>query len=299
MSSIADIHIYVSDARDTHTSPRARPVADAPVEALLARVHELARAWIVALIEASPLSELGELPLRSLAADAPLLCTHVIGALGSDAELRLISERPSDLLAGARGAPATVRDVEALRGVLWAAVLAESGDASARLIADLADRLSLACASALASSLEQTPATATVGDVPPPPRRSGPRERVIHVAQGSPARGGGAVLIDERDEQPARAQRGPAQPQRRPEDAIEPVLRAQRPQPPDERATTARAPAKGRALPWDTPLQPDRSRRPPAAGAPDVDALSPPGGSETGEPTLRIRRRPGTPVDGF
>src|SRR5271157_4557498 len=115
--------------------PRARPVAQAPIGALLERADELARRWAAALILARPLERITELHLQTLAREAPALCAQVIRALESDSELeRLLgagaaegrgeaaSARRLGVLAGAGGASSAaemVEAVEALRGVLW------------------------------------------------------------------------------------------------------------------------------------------------------------------------------------
>ena len=69
-------------------APRARPVADAPVEALLARADDLARRWAIELILARPLAAMAEIPLEDLAREAPSLCAQVLRSLVSDAELQ-------------------------------------------------------------------------------------------------------------------------------------------------------------------------------------------------------------------
>jgi len=152
-------------------APRARAVAGAPVDALLARADELARRWAIALILALPLERIGEFPLESFARQAPLLCAHVVRALQSDLELERIAPganggrepSPARRLAevtGARDGRAAVQAVEALRGVLWEALLDEVrwhgfDQSPARDVADLADRLAYVCSSALVSSLAQ------------------------------------------------------------------------------------------------------------------------------------------------
>ena len=150
-------------------APRARAVAAAPVDALLARADELARRWAIALILSLPLERIGEFPLESFARQAPLLCAHVVRALQSDVELERIAPgtngggepSPARRLAevtGVRDGRAAVEAVEALRGVVWEALLEELrwhgfDQSPAREVADLADRLAYVCSSALVSSL--------------------------------------------------------------------------------------------------------------------------------------------------
>ncbi|HXM86105.1 MAG TPA: hypothetical protein VN889_00580, partial [Solirubrobacteraceae bacterium] len=77
----------MSDRPPIERIARARAVADAPVDALLANADELARRWLIALIAARPLEQIAELPLDALAAAAPELCEQLVRALASDAEL--------------------------------------------------------------------------------------------------------------------------------------------------------------------------------------------------------------------
>jgi hypothetical protein len=110
----------------------ARPVADAPVDALAARAEELARRWAIALVAARALSQMAGVPLAELAREAPALCAQLVRALGSDAELARLLEPPAAREAGgavrvdalaAWIAPAgdvasAVHDAKALRGVV-------------------------------------------------------------------------------------------------------------------------------------------------------------------------------------
>jgi hypothetical protein len=145
------------------------------VEALLARTDELARRWAIGLILALPLERIGEVPLETFADEAPLLCAQAVRALASEEELERIA-RPADArgaapparrlaeMTGARDGTAAVEAIEALRGVLWRATLDElrwSGfgeSVSARMVADLADRLAYVCSVALVSSFAEAPA---------------------------------------------------------------------------------------------------------------------------------------------
>jgi hypothetical protein len=156
----------VADERRTHSLPRARAVAELASETLAERGEELARRWAIALILARPLQELGELPLEELSRAAPALCAQVLRAVQSDLELeRLAGRRGSGAreqaadarglaaICGAREPTALVEAVEALRGVLWEALLGELREPSARLTADIGDRLAYVCASLLAAGV--------------------------------------------------------------------------------------------------------------------------------------------------
>jgi GGDEF domain-containing protein len=154
------------------------------VDALSAMAEELARRWAIALIRARPLQRIGEVPLAELAREGPALCIGAVRALASDGELeRMVGGvgggRDQDTspasrlgaLAGALDSGSAVAAVEALRGVLWEALLDELGRSlsdrsSARLVADLADRLALVCSMTLAATLTQvSPAPVSEGEV--------------------------------------------------------------------------------------------------------------------------------------
>jgi GGDEF domain-containing protein len=158
--------------------PRARPVVDLPSEALQSQLDELAQRWAIALILARPLDAIGGLPLEELAREAPALCGQVLRALESDTELERLAQadsqstgpgtRPQAILSratGAHDAASLTRAAEALRGVLWEALLDALTAPSVRLVADVSDRLAYACAVMLESALEAslTPAETVVG----------------------------------------------------------------------------------------------------------------------------------------
>jgi GGDEF domain-containing protein len=175
---------------DYHPESRARPVADVPVAALLARADELARRWAIALILARPLERIGEVPLEEIAREAPAIFEQLIRALTSDAALEhLFGSDPGGApggglvrrlapLAGAQDAAAAVSAIEALRSVLWDATVAELRDPHPRQVGDLADRLASVCsavAMALLAAGSQTQAgSASAGDEPRVERREAP-----------------------------------------------------------------------------------------------------------------------------
>lgn len=154
------------EALHTHVGSRARPVSDFPGDALLARAEELARRWVIALIRSRPLDAIGEVPLEALAREAPPLCAQVLRALQSDVELGRLTGKGADAragvaqarrlaeIAGARDGAAAVGAVEALRGVLWEALLGQMTEPSARQVGDVADRLAYVCTEVLAVALE-------------------------------------------------------------------------------------------------------------------------------------------------
>jgi GGDEF domain-containing protein len=149
----------------------ARPVADAPVAALTAAPDALARDWLVALMARGPLASAASVPVADLAREAPALCAAMVRALASELELERLAEGDlaglaarAGALAGAAEPAAVVEAVETLRGVLWAAALAELRRPEPALVADLADRL--AAVAALVSAASLRAAAAPAG--PPP-----------------------------------------------------------------------------------------------------------------------------------
>jgi len=210
----------VPDDPRAHPSPRARPVADLAIDAVLARADELARRWAIALILTRPLAGIGEIPLEDLAREGPSLCAQVLRALHSDAELDRLTGRDAatgreqsaparrlGAISGARDAADAAVAVEALRGVLWETLLDvlswRSLDSSpARLPAEVADRLAHVCASSLAAAIAVPQASAPGlplgeddgdGEVAIPAR-----EQAEHDARGGRAPRSAAVIVDER-----------------------------------------------------------------------------------------------------
>src|SRR4051794_33694771 len=143
--------------------PRARPVADAPVAALVDAADEVAKAWLLELVAAAPLSAAGGVRMAELAAEGPELCAAVARALGDDQELErlrgdgdmVVLAARAGALAGAADAPAASAAVEALRRAVWDAALGELSRPPAALVADLADRLGAVCAAVTAAVLAE------------------------------------------------------------------------------------------------------------------------------------------------
>jgi GGDEF domain-containing protein len=143
-----------------------RAVADAPV-GRLADGSVVAKAWLVALVDAAPLRDAAAVPVAQLAAEGSALCAAVLEALGSEAALDRL--RPGGdragistgvaRLAGAHGPAAAVAAVEALRSAIWETLGADD--------AQLAVRLAHVCATVLEAALAGTPAvTAPSIEVP-------------------------------------------------------------------------------------------------------------------------------------
>jgi GGDEF domain-containing protein len=203
----------VADERSTHHLPRARAVAELASETSSERGEELARRWAIALIHARPLQELGELPLEELSRAAPALCAQALRAVQSDLELERLAGRSGSsareqagdarglaAMCGAREPAALVEAVEALRGVLWEALFGELREPSARLLAEVGDRLAYVCATLLAAGVRaiasglETEAPGADARAPEPASRV---PVVRDLASGSRPRGE-VVLVDER-----------------------------------------------------------------------------------------------------
>jgi hypothetical protein len=288
----------VSRDRLDPTGARARAVADAPAEALVARSEELAHRWALTLLAARPLVEMAAIPLEDLARYAPALCAALARALSSDEELAIFElvdvrereDRPGALaataglsaLAAGWEAPAAVEHVEALRGLLWQAALEELRDPTTRQVADLSDRLASVCAAALAYALaarsEAVRADAARPAFPPA------REQVLYSAPAPSPGAPGAVLIDERNDAPRHAR--PRTAWRRGDGPTAPASGREQEQPsPHGAHGQSASPAAPRPLPWDTPLQ--------SAQEPGTD----PGGRALDDSAMRVSRGPGTPAD--
>jgi hypothetical protein len=218
-------------------SSRPRPLADAPVEELVACAEELARRWGIALILARPLEQMATVPLEEIARVGPAVCAALARALGSDHELESFAGDPGahdaparsaasaaglDALAASWDGPTAAANIEALRGVLWQAALQQLHEPSARLVADLADRLAFVCAALLGHVLLRA-SRPTPGDGVPRSIEV-PGEQVLYSSPRQP----GVVLIDERGESRSAA--------------------------PHVAAGASRT--APRPLPWDTPLRP-------------------------------------------
>jgi GGDEF domain-containing protein len=137
-----------------HGVPRrfpSRPVADTPVDALLGRAEELAKGWLLALLEQRELEEAPAILAGDVVRDGPRLCAAVVRALADDHDLERLepggalewlAARAGEL-SGSSQAESRIRAVEALRGVIWAALREELVRPDADIIEALAERLAL------------------------------------------------------------------------------------------------------------------------------------------------------------
>ncbi len=134
--------------------PRRRrpgPVVTAGVEALLVRREELAKGWLLALVEDAPLEEAAAIMAGDVARDGPRICDAVVRAVYNEQDLRRIE--PGGVLeplvscagelAGVRSAEGGAHAVETLRSVIWSALRSELARADPDLLADAGERLSL------------------------------------------------------------------------------------------------------------------------------------------------------------
>jgi GGDEF domain-containing protein len=152
----------------------ARPVADAPIDDLLARTDDLAKRWLIALLEQTELDATPAILGGGLTADGPALCDAVLRALADDHELRrlepdgAVAELAARVgqLSGAASPAGAARGVEALRRTVWAALREELRRPDPDQVSELAERLALVCDTLLAAALE-SPAVE-----PPPPRHA-------------------------------------------------------------------------------------------------------------------------------
>lgn len=137
---------------------RPRPVADAPA----LDGAPLAKAWLVELVAIAPLEQAARLPGARFAEDAPRLCAAVSAALAADAAfddlepggaLTPLAAGAAEL-AAARAPLDAVAALEALRAVVWAAVLEALDRPAPAQVAELADRLAAVVATLTAASLE-------------------------------------------------------------------------------------------------------------------------------------------------
>jgi GGDEF domain-containing protein len=167
---------------------------------LLPRGEELAKGWLLALVEDVSLDEAATILAGDVARDGPRICDAVVRALSDEADLRRIEQegvleplasRVGEL-AGARSAEAAGHAVKALEDVLWAALRRELAQTDPDVLPDAAERLSLVSALVLAAVLRRR-------DAADPGARSQGPVAPLRVARSEHAEG---------DRPERRAQRG-------------------------------------------------------------------------------------------
>jgi GGDEF domain-containing protein len=157
---------------------RPRPLADPVVAALAARADDVARRWLVALVEDRALEDVAALPVAELATAGPPLCQAVLEAVGSDPALDALAEDAVAgdhaarfaRLAGGGGGPALVAAAEALRRAALEAAEDELPRSESPVLADLSDRLAHVCAHLAATAMARAPEAATDGDLAAAPQ---------------------------------------------------------------------------------------------------------------------------------
>jgi GGDEF domain-containing protein len=139
----------------------------------------VAKRWIEALIAAAPFEALAEVPVATLADEAPALCATLVRALGSEDELSLLPLLAANApaLAGARDVQAAAAAVGALRDAVFTAVLDAVEGADAAWTARLARRTAYACDRLLEAAVVARPrepeAEAPPPRAPQPPPQAG------------------------------------------------------------------------------------------------------------------------------
>jgi GGDEF domain-containing protein len=130
---------------------RPRPVAGAGIEVVLARGDDLAKGWLLAMVEDAPLEEAAAIMSGDVARDGPRICDALIRAVCDEADLRRIQRdgvleplvsRAGELV-GARTSEEAARAVETLKDVVWSALRAELSQDDPDLLLDAAERLAL------------------------------------------------------------------------------------------------------------------------------------------------------------
>ena len=133
----------------------------------LARLHEgreeLAKAWLLRLLERASLDEIEQLPTDRIARELPPLISDILRAVGiTDGPMELDAEgreRAARLgeLRGGEGASATdlARDLAALQSVIVAALRRELDDRDSHVFVDAVDRLATAFGGIQAAAIEQ------------------------------------------------------------------------------------------------------------------------------------------------
>jgi GGDEF domain-containing protein len=132
----------------------ARPVADAPIDGLLARSDEVAKGWALTLIAQAPLHQASSILTEPLTRDGPRVCDAALRALADETDLRRLQVggalRPLVArvgeMTGATSAAEASRSVDALHDVLWSALREELRAPGPDLVSDLAQRLAYVCA---------------------------------------------------------------------------------------------------------------------------------------------------------
>lgn len=141
-----------------------------PLRGPLARLdrarEELAKAWLVRLIERASLDEIKDLPTERIAAELPELISDVLasaadgeGGSGGDADLTAAARERAARLAELRATPEVsasdlARDVAAIQRVILEALREDAGELGAERLADLAVAVGDAVGAVQAAAVE-------------------------------------------------------------------------------------------------------------------------------------------------
>jgi diguanylate cyclase (GGDEF)-like protein len=125
---------------------------------------ELAKAWLVRLIERASLEEISELPTEQIARELPELITDIVGAVAADnGDPYQLTERQTQraaALAGLRSGRETsagdvARDIAALQAVLVRALRDELAEKDPARFAEAVERLADAAGAVQAAAVEE------------------------------------------------------------------------------------------------------------------------------------------------
>jgi GGDEF domain-containing protein len=193
---------------------RPTPVVTEGVEALLVRGDELAKGWLLALVEDVPLESAAAIMAGDVARDGPRICDAVVRAIHDEADLRRIEaggvleplvSRAGEL-AGVRTSEDAAHAVEALRTVIWSALRTELAPIDSDLLADAGERLSLVAELVRAAVLRRRadsppgaprqrvpPLRVARSDVPPASREGAPTADLPRVDRARGVENGGVI----------------------------------------------------------------------------------------------------------
>lgn len=157
------------------------------------RGDELAKGWLLALVEDAPLESAAAIMAGDVARDGPRICDAVVRAIYDEADLRRIEAGGAleplvscaGELAGVRTAEGAAHAVEALRTVIWSALRGELARTDPDLLADAGERLSLVAELVRAAALRRGEETEAGGERGAGERGGAQRPRVppLRVAQ--------------------------------------------------------------------------------------------------------------------
>lgn len=199
---------------DASTRRRPRPVPDAPV-APYARGTGLAKAWLLALMQALPLQDAGRVPTATLGSEGPALCRAICAAVTGDEGLRRLDLAGADAglaarvpaMTGARTPAALHEAVDVLREVVLGALLGELRSPSGAEVAALAERVAHVTAVVTAGALEALEAPVAPTQEAEDPVAAAPPEGVVSLQDVRGARSSWRAAVERRLEHHVRDRR--------------------------------------------------------------------------------------------